>query len=278
MSVSRIAALALTGASALVIATSGYTQEQSVEVVTPGLHDAATIYGARAYEAVKLDYASLNPSRGLAVLLGFFASAIEAHDYALLELLVADQIFWEADHGGAWTESNTGYQNLLWALRIDPDKTAPEYIEDSWNDVERSFAHPLLQYHSERDGVICTRPEPRFSNPELAFEVFEGMQSDYFVDWVYVLRPAPVFRDADIHSPMITTVETEALLLVSWEGWSDDSTQPEWVRVNLPSGLKGYIPSGSVYSWTEERLCFGLTPSKDERDKWEIVGYFGGGL
>jgi hypothetical protein len=185
-------------------------------------------------------------------------------DKAELAKLLTRNFFWDRDFGGGFDKRKSPLVNLSLALGLDTEDAI------GWRYLA-AFAAVQPGAHSERKGIVCAPPEPRYDAK--AFEAaIKATDSDLF-EWSYPARDGIVVRERGApDAPEIGKLGLHFVYTDLQSRTSEFNPEKDWAAVILPDGKRGFVAPGDLLTPLDARLCYTKTGGQ-----WRIAGYIGGG-
>jgi hypothetical protein len=180
-----------------------------------------------------------------------------------LNRLVARNFFWLAGDKNIADGSRSGIANLAQALDLDdPDS-------DGWDVLTAFVSEASGDPAPQRPGVICAPGDPKYD--DAAAGALAKATGTTPASWFYPLRDGVEVRAGmDRNSAVIDKLGMH-LVWVQPENTPAAAVHADVVRIVLPSGQFGYIPSDSLAALPGDLICY----AKEGND-WKIAGVVGG--
>ncbi len=253
--------------------TAAPTVENSgaAESETDGPEGESLFPDGYKYPRIPIVFQPSADAPGLADFLQLLRTTAEKRDEAALKAQIAPVIFWARDFGGSFDEKASGEQNLRQAFQIGVPDLDPQFANDGWERLEDLLTANRIGVDAEHQGAFCLPSFPELADKPAAEKVFKeaNMVDEWPLAWAYVDGRVDVLEKPEANGTVIASVESEAMPIEIW-GVDDDM---EWSEIILTDGRRGFVKSGSLGFWINEKLCV----AKDASDAWKIVGYIGGG-
>ena len=197
------------------------------------------------------------------------AAVAKGRVYAELERIVTAQgFFWDRDFGSGFDARKPAVDNLATALRLEHRDGA------GWRALAIFAAEPAAAPLPARLGIVCGPGRPDYDSPD--FERLMDTTRTDGTDWTYPRADqTPVRAAPRIDAAVVDTLGMHFVRMLGHAGKDNepDPLRTVWIRVAPPSGKTGFVAPDSLTSLYVERLCYG----KDERGRWRIAGFVGGG-
>jgi hypothetical protein len=216
------------------------------------------------YRAVAVAFPKRANDPALTVFRSMLAEIAEKKDAEALQKRVARDFFWERDFGGGFEKTKSGFINFAAALGLAAEDGA------GWR-LLRAFSDQLSGPHSERKGVFCGPPAPKYDEKE--FEVLvQRTNSDVF-DWAYPAHAHVIAREKAEHgSPEVGKLSMHFVYTDLSSRAENFDPAKDWTPIVMRDGKRAFVPPGELLTLLDPRLCY------VKRDgSWLIAGYIGGG-
>jgi hypothetical protein len=187
------------------------------------------------------------------------AEAVQRKDRAALARLIATHgFFWIQDRDLA-DPAKPGVDSLAKAVGLD----APD--GSGWDVLAVYAADPTAAEMPQRKGIFCSPSPPRFDPPAL-IDLFSKTQIDPS-EWAYPFADGTEVRAAP--QPNAPVIDKLGMYFV--HVLPDDTAQPPFVHIALPSAKTGYILVTAIGGLAVDQICY-----TKESGAWKIAGYIGG--
>ena len=183
---------------------------------------------------------------------------------ALTKVVVEKGFFWVQDKDIA-DKRKSGIANLATAIDLDAKD------DSGWAALMGYANEPTAAALPERAGIMCGPADPNIDSK--AFEALVASTQTTPPDWGYPLKDGIEVRSAG--KPDAPVVEKLGLALVrvlpDTAPPPDNSNQPPFLHVALPSGKTGFVPMEALSGIGGDAMCY-----VKDAGGWKITGYFGG--
>jgi hypothetical protein len=191
------------------------------------------------------------------------AGIAERKDRAALAKLVARNFFWIPEEKNIADSKKPGIDNLAKAIGLDGRDAI------GWDVLTAYAGDPTADPYREKKGVICAPGDPQFDE-KAAKELAAATETDAS-EWRFPVSDGVEVRSA----PGTTSPVIEKLGLYLVRVYPDDSpasaVHSDVLRIVLPSGKLGFIPSDALLPLESDQLCY-----VKEGGAWKIAGAIGG--
>jgi hypothetical protein len=191
------------------------------------------------------------------------AGIAERKDRAALAKLVARNFFWMSEDKNIADSKKPGIDNLAKAIGLDGEEAV------GWDVLTIYAGDPTGDPWRKKKGVICAPGDPQFDENE-AEQLAATTETDAS-EWGYPVGDGVEVRSA----PGATSPVSEKLGLYLVRVYPDASPasalRSDVLRIVLPSGKLGFVPSGALLPLESDRLCY-----VKEGSAWKIAGAIGG--
>ena len=181
---------------------------------------------------------------------------------ALKKLVVAKGFFWDGESGDRLNKKLSSFDNFASAVALN-DKDGL-----GWEILASAAAETTAEADEDRNGVICGPASPQINEQAFVALIKEtGTDAD---EWGYPASEKLEVRGAPQTSAAV--VETIGMNLIRvYPDEAATAASQDMLRIVLPSGKLGYVPSMSVLPIVTDQLCY-----IKEAGGWKIAGYAGG--
>jgi hypothetical protein len=193
------------------------------------------------------------------------ADVVNKKDRAALgQLVVSQGFFWEGESGDRADQKKSGVDNLAAAIALD-DKDG-----FGWGALNAAAQEPSLEAYEEKKGVMCSPASPQFDEKALD-ELTKSTQTDFSQWGIPVKVGVEVRGAAQPSAPVIDKLGADLIWVMP-----DDTTAaaggqpPAFMRVVVPSGKVGYVPTDAIAPLASDQICF-----QKDGNNWKIAGYVG---
>lgn len=219
---------------------------------------------AKTYKPVAVTVPAAPNDPSLDAFRARLSAIAERKDTAELAKLLTRNFFWDRDFGGGFDKKKSPLVNLSLALGLDTDDGI------GWRYLA-AFAAVQPGAHSERKGMVCGPPEPRYDAK--AFEAAIKATDSSVFEWSYPARAGVVVRErAEPGAPEIGKLDLHFVYTDIDSRSPDFVPGKDWVAVILPDGKRGFVEPDVLLTPLDARLCFVKAGGQ-----WRIAGYIGGG-
>jgi hypothetical protein len=185
-------------------------------------------------------------------------------DRAALAKVVASNFFWSIDDGTDVTDkARSGADNLARALYLDNAET------EGWDILAAFAAEATADPLTQRKGVICGPGEPKYDGA--AVTELGKSTGTTSAAWYFPVNDGIPVRDGLAPSSPVIGKLGMHLIWIYPDDSPEGAASAEMVRIILPSGKFGYVPSDALLPLPGDLLCY----AKDG-NAWKIAGYVGG--
>jgi len=231
----------------------------------PAAPAAAAAPTPKAYKPVSVTPATPAKDASFDAFRKQLADVVKKKDRAALAPLVVSQgFFWEGESGDQADKKKSGVDNLAAAIGLD-DKDG-----FGWGALDAASQDPTLENYEQKKGVMCAPASPQFDEKALD-ELTKSTQTD-FSQWGIPIRVGIEVRSAGQPTASVIDKLGGNLIWVMPEETPPGAgaAPPAFMRVVVPSGKVGYVPTDSIAPLASDQICY----SKDG-SSWKIAGYVG---
>jgi hypothetical protein len=219
------------------------------------------------YKPVAVKVAPLVTDPGLATFRNELVAVAQRKDRtALARMIVAKGFFWERDDGQGADPKKSSVDNLATAFGLEGADSP------GWDALALLASDPHAASDPQKKGVACAP-----AVPDLDGKAFEALAQETKTDpteWGFPYaaglevraEPKPDAPVIDKLALILVRVTIDESPLHAVEG-----TSAEWIRVVMPSGKVGYVPTGGIGALVSDQMCY-----VKDASGWKIAGLIGG--
>jgi hypothetical protein len=183
---------------------------------------------------------------------------------ALAQLVVSQGFFWEGESGAQADNKKSGIDNLAKAIGLD-DKEG-----FGWGALGAAAPAPTLENYEQQKGVMCAPASPQFDEKALD-ELTKSTQTDFSQWGIPVKIGIEVRGAAQPTAPVIDKLGGNLIWVMPEDtAPAAGGPPPAFMRVVVPSGKVGYVPTDSIAPLASDQLCY-----LKDGSSWKIAGYVG---
>lgn len=216
---------------------------------------------AKPYKAVAITAPQELNDPGFEAFRKQLAAAAQKKDRAALgKLTIAKGFFWDSDRGDRADKKKSGIDNLATALGL----TNSDGV--GWDMLASYADDPTASVAPQHKTAMCGPADPGFDLAAFG-ALLKATQTDVG-EWGYPISP-----NIEAHVAPGGGASLGKLPLIFVRVMPEEKpVSTAYVRILLPEGKAGYVPSDSVAPIGSDQLCY-----VKDNGGWKIGGYIGAG-
>jgi len=182
---------------------------------------------------------------------------------ALAKFIVAQGFFWDRENGDGADKKKSGVDNLAAALGLNNKEGA------GWDMLNGYASDPTAGPNPDHKGSVCAPADPTFNDKEIG-DLLKSTQTD-IPEWGFPVTAGVEVREKPQQAAPVTDKLGMHLIRVLPDN-NPSAAVASYIRVVLPSGKTGYVPSDAIAPLGNDQICY-----LKDASGWKISGYVGGG-